>query len=643
MRLWAGLQVTKTLIDPKNGVKPGTKFVGVWDCTLDDVDYAGRFSVEAGASQTLFTPADQRVPATSVCTVTEDTLNPDDLVDGSFAWGKPTYAPDDVTLVTGETADLGIHNSTDPGVLRRPHDKTVTGPAPDSSIRSGRSPEPSPAATRPTTRSRRAGRPRPAPRSCSPGVLVGSVCSAVEDPPGATGQPVDGDPSYIWLDPVINGPVIVTPPEEPTPPIAVTNPTGRLFGTFTVTKKVVGATEGIVDPSAPYPMTYSCQPGSGQPITGTLNVAVGVTRTVGPEQEIPIESMCTLTEPADTLPALTDPAWTWADPTFTLDGKAATGTDRSVTFTIPTPQEDTPSPNVAVGVTNTVNRSSGTYTLTKSSDPPSGSTVKPGSTITYTLTARNTSKKSVVGATVGDDMSKVLPYATLVTPLADGLTRSGTTLTWRVPTIPVGGTVKVRYAVTVKADAVGVTLTNIATPKDPGGVCASCILAQTTQLGWTLQKTADPASGTDVDPGSTITYTLTARNGGNTVLAGAVATDDLRKVTPFADVATPLPAGLTRSGTTLTWAIPDIPVGRSVSVRFSVTVHDNAQNVTVANHASVASEGGRCTRCSTHNHVPAGAFLAATGVPLDRLLGWASALVLLGGLLLIAGRRRRIE
>ena len=31
------------------------------------------------------------------------------------------------------------------------------------------------------------------------GVLVGSVCTAIEDPPGAGGQPVAGDPSYIWL------------------------------------------------------------------------------------------------------------------------------------------------------------------------------------------------------------------------------------------------------------------------------------------------------------------------------------------------------------------------------------------------------------------------------------------------------------
>ena len=640
LRLYAGLKLAKTLTDPKNGVKPGTKFVGVWDCTLGQADYTGRFSVAAGDSQTLFTPADQRVPATAVCTVTEDTLNPDSLVDGSFAWGKPTYDPQSVTLVNGETADLGIHNT----VIRVYSDvtieKTVTGPGANLV-------DPERAYTGTITCRYKTDDPVTASWSATtgtpflfPGVLVGSSCSAVEDPPGATGQPVTGDSSYIWLDPVISGAVTVTPPDVATPAITVENPTGRLFGTFSVTKKVTGATEGIVDPSKPYPMTYSCQAGSGAPITGTLEVPAAATRRVGPSQEIPIESVCTVTEPADTLPALIDPAWSWANPAFTLDGKPATTTDRSVTFTIPTPQEDTPSPNVAVAVTNTVNSSSGSYTLTKSSDPPSGTVVKPGSTITYTLSVHNTSQKSVLGASVSDDLSKVLPYAELVTPLAAWLNRSGNTLLWTVPPVPVGRTVKISYAVKVNTDAIGIAVRNVATPKDPDGTCASCTTEHRTSPAWTLKKTSDPASGTDVDAGSTITYTLTAANAGKAVVTGAKATDDLTKVVPFADLGT-LPAGLTRSGNTLTWAIPDIPIRGSVSVRFSVKVHDDAANVTVANHAGVASPDGDCARCSTHNHVPGQEPLASTGVPVGEMLGLAGLLVLLGGLLVMAGRRRR--
>ena len=224
--------------------------------------------------------------------------------------------------------------------------------------------------------------------------------------------------------------------------------------------------------------------------------------------------------------------------------------------------------------------------------------------------------------------------------------KSGNTLTWALPDIPVGGKVTVRYAVQVDADALGVTMTNLATPTSPGGSRPSepdCTTTHDTPPAWTLKKTSDPASGTDVDAGSTIKYTLTATNVGKAVVTGAKAKDDLTKVTPFADVLTPLPAGLTRSGSTLTWAIPDIAVGKSVSVTFSVKVHSDASNVTVANHATVASPDGRCTRCSTHHHVPKEPPLASTGVPVDEFVGWASVLVLLGGLLLIAGRRRRTQ
>jgi uncharacterized repeat protein (TIGR01451 family)/fimbrial isopeptide formation D2 family protein len=271
--------------------------------------------------------------------------------------------------------------------------------------------------------------------------------------------------------------------------------------------------------------------------------------------------------------------------------------------------------------------------------------VAPGSTITYTLAATNTSQAVVSNATATDDLSKVLPSATLVTPLAAGLTKSGDTLTWALPDIPVGGKVTVRYAVKVDADALGVTVTNLATPTSPDGSCTSdpdCTTTHDTPPAWTLKKLADPASGTNVEPGSTIKYTLTATNVSKAVVTGAKARDDLTKVTPFADVLTPLPAGLTRSGNTLTWAIPDIAVGKSVSVTFSVKVHSDASNVTVANHATVATPDGRCTRCSTHHHVPKEPPLASTGTLAGQMVGWGSLLVLLGGLLVIAGRRRRI-
>ena len=52
------------------------------------------------------------------------------------------------------------------------------------------------------------------------------------------------------------------------------------------------------------------------------------------------------------------------------------------------------------------------YVLTKISDPAIGSTVQPGDTVEYTVTATNDSDGVVTGAVVTDDLSDVLDNAT---------------------------------------------------------------------------------------------------------------------------------------------------------------------------------------------------------------------------------------
>ncbi len=128
--------------------------------------------------------------------------------------------------------------------------------------------------------------------------------------------------------------------------------------------------------------------------------------------------------------------------------------------------------NATCTITNTA--IPGTWLLTKSADPPSGEVVPPGTTITYQLTATHQAGVAVIGAIVTDDLSKVLSYSTLTEPLADGLSLSGTDLTWAVPEIPVGGAVDVSYQATVRPDLDGVVIVNGADPASPGGECGVC-------------------------------------------------------------------------------------------------------------------------------------------------------------------------
>ena len=157
------------------------------------------------------------------------------------------------------------------------------------------------------------------------GVLVGSVCAATEDPPGAGGQPVTGDPSYIWLEPVIGDPVTVTPPTEATPPIAVTNPTERLFGTFRVSKLLTGADGRHRRSPGPYPMTFSCQPGSGDADHRDDRGRPGSPARRGPGRADSRQQHLHPDRTAGHDAALRDSAWSWDPPTFTVDGVATPG------------------------------------------------------------------------------------------------------------------------------------------------------------------------------------------------------------------------------------------------------------------------------------------------------------------------------
>ena len=121
--------------------------------------------------------------------------------------------------------------------------------------------------------------------------------------------------------------------------------------------------------------------------------------------------------------------------------------------------------------------------------------MEPGSDVTYTLHATNTSDAVVDGATVTDDLSAVLDDATLDTAgLPAGVTFDATTktLTWTVPHLGAGEQASASYTVTVGAHAWGATLHNVATPHGQGGECATeggCETTHTTPEVTTLELT----------------------------------------------------------------------------------------------------------------------------------------------------------
>ena len=254
---------------------------------------------------------------------------------------------------------------------------------------------------------------------------------------------------------------------------------------------------------------------------------------------------------------------------------------------------------------------------------------------------------------------------------------SGTTLSWALPTLQPGELATLAYTVTIDDDAVNQTLRNVATPGRGGecvrademenlrqrgspAVAADIAMAADVALAaepevcstshftpeWTLSKSSDPASGSKVQPGSTVSYTLTASNVSNGVVEAATATDDLTAVLNHATLVQPLPAGASLSGSTLTWTVPTLDPGDSATLSYRVRLDDDAWDTSITNVVT-PSDGGRCVASCTTNHLtppkPNNPNLPDTGGPALAAIGVGLALLVGGGGLMLWSRRRKTD
>jgi uncharacterized repeat protein (TIGR01451 family)/fimbrial isopeptide formation D2 family protein/LPXTG-motif cell wall-anchored protein len=232
----------------------------------------------------------------------------------------------------------------------------------------------------------------------------------------------------------------------------------------------------------------------------------------------------------------------------------------------------------------------------KTADPASGTAVKRGDTVTYTVVAENTGETALENVNVTDDLTGVFDDADLVSGSLTATTGaaptvSGDTLSW-TGNLAVGASVTLSYQVKVKTDSVtAATLINkvIATGTVPGGpeVPSNCVEGTEVDCttthpvtalvpGLAVKKTADPASGTAVKRGDTVTYTVVAENTGETALENVNVTDDLTGVFDDADLVSGSLAATTGaapsvSGDTLSWT-GNLAVGASVTLSYQVKV-----------------------------------------------------------------------
>ncbi len=240
----------------------------------------------------------------------------------------------------------------------------------------------------------------------------------------------------------------------------------------------------------------------------------------------------------------------------------------------------------------------------------STATAEVGSTVTYTVTVRNTGAVAYTAedpAGFVDDLSGVLDDATYNEDATGGAVLDGTDLTWSGP-LDVGATTTITFSVTVSSpDAGDRTLANVVVPGD-GGLCDPDLTCttETPVAGFVVSKTVSTATA---EVGSTVTYTVTVRNTGAVAYTAedpAGFVDDLSGVLDDATYNEDATGGAVLDGTDLTWSGP-LDVGATTTITFSVTVSSpDAGDRTLAN-VVVPGDGGLCDpdlTCTTTTTVP---------------------------------------
>ncbi|WP_443080726.1 DUF7927 domain-containing protein, partial [Streptomyces sp. PTD5-9] len=220
----------------------------------------------------------------------------------------------------------------------------------------------------------------------------------------------------------------------------------------------------------------------------------------------------------------------------------------------------------------------GSYTFSKSSDPKSGSTVQVGDKITYTVTVNQHGKAAIKDATITDDLTKVLDDAAynddMKASAGSAEVKEGK-LVWK-GNLPVDGKVTITYSVTVTGGGDTKLHNVVTTPDDKRGHCDTEKGCETDHVygSYTFSKSSDPKSGSTVQVGDKVTYTVTVAQKGSGEVKDATVTDDLSKVLDDAtynnDVKTLTGSAEVKDGK-LVWK-GDLPVGGKVTITYSVTV-----------------------------------------------------------------------
>ncbi|MBN8728049.1 MAG: DUF11 domain-containing protein, partial [Xanthomonadales bacterium] len=460
-------------------------------------------------------------------------------------------------------------------------------------------------------------------------LLGGTIaCAPATLAPGATAS--CGPVNYtVTVADVLAGSVHNTATASGTPPSTPANPTP------TPVTDVDDVTTPVVQPGVS--VAKSSNPASGSPvaagdtITYTLTATVSdvaltdplvLTDTLSGDQTFgTVTSLGSFTANTTGAPTLmftlasgTVPGTYSVSYTATVDATATGTVGNSVVATGGTPPGGTPPSCTTCSTDHPI--TDPVVSVAKSSNPASGTAVAAGDTITYTLTATVSDAALVTDLVLTDTLSGDQTFGT-VTSIGSftANTAGAPTLVFTLPNGTVPGTYSVSYTATVDATATGIVGNGVVatggTP--PGGTPPSCTTCTTdhpiTDPVVNVVKSSNPASGTAVAAGDTITYTLTATVSDAALVTDLVLTDTLSGDQTFGTVTSLGSFTANTAGApTLVFTLPSATVPGTYSVSYTATVDATATG-NVGN--SVAATGGTppggtppsCTTCSTDHPI----------------------------------------
>lgn len=243
------------------------------------------------------------------------------------------------------------------------------------------------------------------------------------------------------------------------------------------------------------------------------------------------------------------------------------------------------------------------YTIKKSSNPVSGSEVKRGDTLTYSIEVKNTGDTVLKNVDVSDILDAGVVFEeNSMTTSKTGVSMSNTNsvLTWKINEVAKGETITLTFKVKVSETATISTnkVTNIAQMEVSGKITNSNEVIHTVKkdgtvtppivnppvvddtTSYTITKTSNPGSGTQVKRGDYITYFIEVKNTGDTTLKNVVISDTLTsgmELDTSSMYASDPTAGKVNNNGKLEWTIGKIEKDKSVVVSFRVRVSQIAK------------------------------------------------------------------